>query len=269
MLANHSPLSVWLGCLLIATGGATARADTPAVAFDFGRTVECRDVTPIEPSAVFPHEKIVELRLRVSVHLLSGNAEDVEEVRVEIGDCDGRLRVHSFEPTTRLESRHTQDIKWSKTTEQTKSLGATLGGEAPVPLGDVVAHVTPSVSGGLSSREVVTETEHRVAPQQVVVASGTIGAEHGVFFKLRASPLSSLEGVHELVVRFIVPENWRGDSVQVCCQATGQEKFLWMKQQSTWAHTCGAVALYLAGDLKARQAAMRYVTAKVQTGNPH
>jgi hypothetical protein len=214
-------------------------------------------------------EKIVEFRLRVSLHLLSGNPADVEEVRVEIGDCNGRMRVHSFEPMTRLESQHTKEIKRSTTSEQTKSLGASLGGEAPVPLGGVVAHVTPTVSGGLSNREVVTETEYRVPPQQVVVASGTIGEEHGVFFKLRSSPLSSLEGVHELVVRFVVPENWRGDSVRVCCQATGQEKFLWMKQQSTWAHTCGTVALYLAGDPQARQAALKYVTAKVPAGSSH
>lgn len=269
MFAYYSPLKVWLASLLIVTGGAAAHADSPSIAFDFGRTAECRDVTPTELAEVNRDEKIVELRLRVSLHLLSGNPADVEEVRVEIGDCNGRMRVHSFEPMTRLESQHTKEIKRSTTSEQTKSLGASLGGEAPVPLGGVVAHVTPTVSGGLSNREVVTETEYRVPPQQVVVASGTIGEEHGVFFKLRSSPLSSLEGVHELVVRFVVPENWRGDSVRVCCQATGQEKFLWMKQQSTWAHTCGTVALYLAGDPQARQAALKYVTAKVPAGSSH
>ena len=168
------------------------------------------------------------------------------------------MRVHSFQPGTTLENRHSDDIYRSHTKEQSKSLGATLGGEAPVPLGEVVAHVTPSISAGLSDREVITETEHRLAPQHVVVASGTIGQEHGVFFKLRSSPLSSLEGVHELTVRFIVPDNWRGDSVRVCCQATGQDRFLWMKQQTTWANTCATVAIYLAGDLKARQAAQRF-----------
>lgn len=269
MFAYSSSLKAWLGCLLIVAGGTAADAGSPEVAFDFGRTTECRNVTPTESADVIRDEKIIELRLRVSVHLLSGDPADVEEVRVEIGDCDGRMRVHSFEPMTRLESQHAKEIKRSTTSEQTKSLGASLGGEAPVPLGEVVAHVTPTVSGGLSNREIVTETEYRIPPQQVVVASGTIGEEHGVFFKLRSSPLSSLEGVHELVVRFIVPENWRGDSVHVCCQATGQEKFLWMKQQSTWAHTCGTVALYLAGDPQARQAALRYVTAKEPTASSH
>lgn len=259
MLAHFSPISVWLSCLLLVNGSAVARASSPSIAFDFGRTAECRDVTPADSDEIFPHEKVVELRLRVSVHLLEGNLDDVEEVRIEIGDCDSLIRVHAFEPSTRLESHHTRDIRRSTTTEQTKSVAASLGGELPVPLGEVVAHVTPTVSGGVSNREVVTETEHRVAPQHVVVASGTIGQEHGVFYKLRSSPLSSLEGVHELTVRFIVPEDWRGDSVRVCCRATGREQFLWIKQEATWGHTCGAVALYLSGDLKARQAAQRFV----------
>lgn len=258
MLVHFSPISVWLSCLLLVTGSAVVRADSPSVAFDFGRTAECRDVTPEDSDDVFPHEKIIELRLRISVHLLSGNVEDVEEVRIEIGDCDAQMRVHAFEPSTRLESHHTQSIRRSTTTEQTKSLAASLGGELPLPLGEVVAHVTPTINGGFSNRETVTETEHRVAPQHAVVASGTIGQEHGVFYTMRSSPLSSLEGVHELTVRFIVPEEWRGDSVRVCCKATGQEQFLWMKHGATWGHSCDNVALYLAGDLKARQAAQRF-----------
>jgi hypothetical protein len=35
-----------------------------------------------------------------------------------------------------------------------------------------------------------------------------------------------------------------------------------MKQQATWAHACGGVALYLAGDAKARQAAIRFADAR-------
>jgi hypothetical protein len=251
---------------LVLISSTAAHAAGPAIAFDFGRMIECRDVTPPDSAEVFPHEKIIEMRLRLSVHLLSGDSRAIEEVRVEIGDVDSRMRVHSFEPTTRLASQHTKDIRRSTTTEQSKSLGASLGGEAPIPVGGAVAHVTPTINGGLSKSTAVTETEYRVPPQEVVVASGTIGAEHGVFFKLRSTPQTSLEGTHDLVVRFIVTDSWRGDSVQVCCQATGQEKFLWMTQQATLAHTCGPVALYMAGDLKARQAAQRYVAGKALVG---
>jgi len=243
---------------LLVASAATSFAADPSVTFDFSRTAECRDITSTAAEDAFPGEKIVALHLRVSVHLLRGQPADVEEVHIEINDCDGRMRVHSFEPTTRLESQLSQDIRWSKTTQQNKAVQASLGGELPVVLGDVVAHVTPTINGGLEKRETVSETQYRIAPKHVVVASGTIGQVHGVFFKLRASPQTSLEGVHELTIQFVVPEKWRADTVRVCCQATGQKKFLWMKQQTTWNHTCAPVAIYLAGDSKARQAAERF-----------
>ena len=132
-----------------------------------------------------------------------------------------------------------------------------------MPLGDVVASVTPSVSGGLHNREVVTDTEYRIAPKHTVVASGTIGQEHGVFFKLRSSPLSTLEGTHELAVQFVVPSAWRADTVRVCCTATGQDKVLWMEQEATWARVCSPVAIYLAGDLKARRAAEKFAQRRL------
>jgi len=261
-----TPIVRWIGwivCLSLTT--SEAEASKPELAFDFGRTAECREVITDDIDAdsinadnineLGKGQKLVELKLRVSVHLLAGKIGDVEEVRIEIGDCDSRIRVESFAPNTRMHSNFSKDITVTKITENGKSLAASLGGESPVPLGDVVAHVLPSISGGRSYREVLTEKQVRKAPQFAVVASGTIGQEHGVFFKLRSSPQSTLEGSHELMVRFLVPANWRGDSLRVCCYATGQEKFLWTKQQATWARTCAPLAIYLAGDSEARAAA--------------
>ncbi|MCH2113404.1 MAG: hypothetical protein MK171_00605 [Pirellulales bacterium] len=229
------------------------------MAFDFARLAECREVTFETQGTPYPDEKIVEVKLRVSVHLIAGNLDDVEEVRIEIRDCDNKIRVHNFEPNTRMESPFSEPIQWTKTTETGKSLGASFGGAVPVPAGTFVAQVTPSLSAGISGREVITEVQQRVAPQRAAVASGTISQEHGVFFKLRSSPQSFLEGVHELTIRFVVPENWRGDSMRVCCRATGHEKILWMKQQTTWAQLTAPVALYLAGDSEARQAALQHI----------
>lgn len=268
-MLNHVqvvPIARWLGVVLSLTVNApTATAAKPVVSFDFGRTAECRDVTAEfsksteGEQALLADQKLVELKVRVSVHLISGNISDVEEVRIELSDCDSRIRVENFSPFTRLQSDFSENISVTKTIENGKSLGATLGGEAPIPFGDVVAHVLPSVNGGLSNREVVTEKQTRVAPQYAVVASGTINQEHGVFFKLRSSPQTTLEGSHELTVRFVVPKTWRADSLRVCCYATGQEKFLWTKQQTTWSRTCSPMAIYLAGDTEARLAAEAHV----------
>lgn len=251
-----------LSALFLFSTGVAAFAGNPQVVFDFGRIAECTELVPAEDTLLYPDEKLVELKLRVSVHLLAGNISDVEEVRIEVSDCSTRMRVHGFSPSTQLTSHYRGDIQWSKTTEETHNLAASLGGELPTPLGTAVAHVTPSLNGGNSNCEKTTEQQVRLAPTFAVVASGTIAQEHGVFFKLRSSPQVTLEGTHELTVQFIVPAKWRGDAVRICCQATGTEKVLWMKQQTTWAHTCSNVALYLAGDAQARQAAIRFVDGK-------
>ncbi len=232
-------------------------AGSPALSFDFARVAECHISADDLLTDQRPYEKIVELKLRVSVHLLRGAIEDVEEVRIEVTDCDRKVRVHSFDPGTRLESALGADIEWTKTTEGSKSLGASIGGAVPVPAGELVAKISPSLSGGLSNREVITEVQQRLAPQQAVVASGTVDQEHGVFFKLRNTPQNTLEGTHDLSIRFVVPQHWRGDAVRVCCYAVGYEKILWIKQQTTWAELCAPVTLYLAGDEEARRAAER------------
>lgn len=250
--------NVVLSIALVVLSAGNTLGGGPQVAFDFGRIAECVEIVG-DDVLLTPGEKLVELKLRISVHLLAGKIGDVEEVRIEVGDRENRMRVHSFSPCTQMASHFGGDIEWSKTIEEGHSLEASLGGELPTPVGGLIAHVTPTISGGKTNSEKTTEKQLRLSPKFAVVASGTIGQEHGVFFKLRSSSQSSLEGTHDLTVRFVVPEKWRGDSVRVCCQATGTEKVLWMKQQATWAHTCGPVALYLAGDAEARQAAIRYV----------
>lgn len=236
-----------------------ALAAEPQLTFDFGRTLECRDITPTDYAEAYPDERIVECTLRLSVYLAGGDIGDVQALRVEINDCDERLRVFDFGPRTQLSSGLSADVEWTKTTESTHELGMSLGGELPACIGDVVANVTPSINAAKGGREVVTEKQMRVAPKQVVVASGTINHEHGVFFTLRPSPQTSLEGAHELTVAFIVPATWRGDAVRVSCQAAGQQKVLWVKQDKVWASSSSGVALYLAGDVQARRAAERRV----------
>jgi hypothetical protein len=258
-IAHTAPRCFSLVLLLVLAPRQTgdARAAEPELAFDFGRTIECRDITPLEYLELYPDERIIEAKFRMSVRLESGDISDVSELRVEINDCDARLRVHDFAPRTRLESEYADAIETTKTVESHKAFTASLGGEIPC-LGGGVANVTPTIGGELGGKEIVTEKIKRVAPMQPVVASGTINEEHGVFFTLRPSPTGTLEGVHELAVQFVVPAKWRGDAIRITCQASGHQKVLWMKQQAVWGYKSTPVALYLAGDAFARQAAMRF-----------
>ena len=103
--------------------------------------------------------------------------------------------------------------------------------------------MSPSINAGISGGEVATERMNRLPPKHAVVVSGTSSEGRGVFFKLKRSSQTSLEGVHELSVTFVAPANWQGGEVHVGCSADGRRKVLWMKQAATVGQSAGAVRL--------------------------
>jgi hypothetical protein len=66
-----------------------------------------------------------------------------------------------------------------------------------------------------------------------------------VFFKLKRSSQTSLEGVHGLSVTFIAPAAWRGGDVSLACSARGRRKVLWIKQPATLGGETATVRLRL------------------------
>jgi hypothetical protein len=239
--------------LLVVVGRSAAAATC-----DFPRTVECRDVTPDEFDESRPGERLIELALRVSVRFHGNEANQVDEITIDIADTPASLNVHRFSPETKLSSELAGDIHRTTTVESTNSLGATLGGELPVVAGDVIAHVTPSISGNLGQRESATERVSRLSPKQTVVVSGTTNAGRGVFFKLRRNSQNTLEGVHELKVTYVAPADWQTGSINVACRAHGRHKLFGVVEQPKVFGTAAApVHLYLAGNDEARQIAHR------------
>jgi hypothetical protein len=57
-----------------------------------------------------------------------------------------------------------------------------------------------------------------------------------VFFKLKRTSQTSLEGVHELAVTFVTPRRWPTIELQVSCSAHGERKMLWVRQSATLGH---------------------------------
>lgn len=225
------------------TGAAFA---APAVEFDFARTVECRDITPRERLAQFPMQRIIEVELPVSVRFNDVTRDDVDEIAIEVSGAAAGLRVHDFAPTTQLASEFTRDIETTTTTKQARSLDATLGGSIPIPGADPVARLTPSISGDMASCNTAVEKINRLPPKHVVVVSGTYAEGRGVFFKLKRTSQTSLEGVHELAVTFVAPRMWPAATLQVDCEAVGQRKMLWVKQATTLGHAQRNVQLIAA-----------------------
>ncbi len=219
---------------------ALASAD---IEFDFARVVECRDITSGERLAQYPMQRLIEVALPVSVRFNDVSRDDVDEISIEVSGAAAGLRVQDFAPTTQLASEITHEIETTTTTKKARSFDGTLGGSLPIPGADVAAKITPSISAGLANSDTATEKINRLPPKHVVVVSGTYAEGRGVFFKLKRTSQTSLEGVHELAVTFVAPRTWRAIALEVECNAVGTRKTLWVKQQATLGHTLRYVQL--------------------------
>jgi hypothetical protein len=254
--------SRWVGALILlaAANGSATLAGEPPVEFDFARLAAYCEAGPITESAArHSREKLIEVVLPISVRFHGIPAEDVEEILVEIDASATGLRVYDFWPTTRLASDVVQAIETTKTARSSRSLDATLGGALPVPVGELVAHVTPSVTAGVGQSDVTTEKLSRLPPKEAVVVSGTSSEGRGVFFKLKQSSQTLLEGVHEVSVTFVAPADWEAGAVRVVCSARGQRKVFWMDQPATFGERTVHVQLYRAGDAEMRELAEQRV----------
>jgi len=232
----------------------------PHVEFDFARTAECRDVTPPARFEQYPHQRLVEFTLPLSVRFSGLPMDDVDELDIEISGASAGLSVYDFAPATQLASDIAREIETTTTTKRARSLDGTLGGSLPVPYAEIVAHVSPSINAGMSSGETTTEKLKRLPPKHAIVVSGTSSEGRGVFFKLKRSSQTSLEGRHLLAVTFVAPAGWRGGGVQVACDARGQRKMFWIKQPATLGSEGDMVRLYLTGRGTVRRVAKPIIT---------
>lgn len=258
--ATRAPLVAL--ALLWPLGAQPAKAAPPKVSFDLRYLVECHDVTPQAFALLHPDEKVIEADLRVSVRLVQGHEADLEELQFELTSPAERLRVVDFVPKTQIENDTVDGTEVVKTTEFMQSLGAgvgttlSFGGGAGNVHGNVVTQALPNGSASATHRKELKETTKMIPPGKVVVASGTLENEHGVFFKLRRSAKTGFEGAKLLSFRFVVPGDWRGDWIVLSCSATGRVKHYFFKTVEQVGTAKAFVALYLAGDAEAERAGL-------------
>lgn len=230
------------------------------VSFDFARLVEYRDVTPAEHLERAPHERLIEIKLPVSVRFQGLITGEIEHLDFEIDGTAAGIRVEGFSPATEL-AADALTVETLTKTVKGRSLGATLSGKMPVPVGPLSCDVGPSVSAGMSKSNENTEKVKRLPPKRPVVVSGTFAEGRGVFFKFKQSSQTSFEGVHELVVTFAVPSQWQVGSVRVSATARGHTSRLWMDQPTVFGKIATEVELYPEGDYTLRKAASRRLEA--------
>jgi hypothetical protein len=238
---------------LLAFGSQALAASSaaPEVTVDVGTNVECRDVSSREFSKTHPNEKLVEATFHISVLLKSGREEDLQELNLLIASSERRLRVIDFRPRTEVASELAGDVEVSSSQDTNHTLNASLGALFNSP------HVQagPGVAAGVAQSHGTKETYHRLAAKQIVLASGTVEAEHGVYFKWRRSTQAALEGRREVTVTFSAPRSWRGDWVQVTTSVVSSSHNYLGKRIESRSESQQVAGLYLVGDSAAQQAA--------------
>lgn len=258
----HSSSVLTTFLLLLPTVSAVRAAEPPVVQFDLPKRLAAHNV--VEPAAPSAY-RLVEVSIPVTARVAVGDVGKVEEITIEIdGACSG-LAVHDFAPQTTLGSELAGDIQVTTTTEKARTFDASLGGQSPFPIGDVVAQVTPSLSAGTKNRTAETQTTSRLSPKRPVVVSGTMNEGRGAFFQLRPSSQTTLEGQHQLSIVFRVPDDWVAGHLDVRCWARGERQILWFDQPQVWGSTQRSVSVAMAG-LKAPQLSARpHMVAKQPT----
>lgn len=225
------------------------KTTTPDVGFDVPATLVCRDVTTAEFRQSHPGERLIEVEAPVTLMLYHGKAAKLDDVVISIQGDHAGFRVHDYAPRTELQSELAEPIELKTTHSNDKSIGASLGGKLS---GDIA--LIPTVSAGLSKATSETEQRKQLAPKQAVLVSGTIGGRTGVYYKLRRSTQSTLEGERTFNVTFAAPVEWEGGSIKVHCLARGEKKWLFVEQRRIWNETAKPVELRLVSHTVAKPA---------------
>jgi hypothetical protein len=213
------------------------------VGFDVPTAVECRDVTPAEFMVAHPRLKVIEAKVRISARMVEGTHSDIVEFSY-VFRTNPMMRITSYLPNTTLESSVAEDsIEVTGASEHSKALG----------LDAHIAYKPALLGGTFSQGSKNSESSHykQIAAKDLVLASGTIDREHGVFFRLRPSRSDSLEGSKEFTLTATVPKTWRGGLCLVSCAAKATKRSLFSTSVVPSGATQIQVGMYLVGDAEA------------------
>ncbi len=237
-------VTILSGLALVAN--CSLAADTK-VTFDIPDSVECRDVSPQEFTAAYPTMKVIEAKFRISVRI-EGAETSIVDLLYLMTNPELRLKIQDYLPNTMLESTKADDrIEVTSTTEDSSTTGANAG----------VNYKTLALGLSRITGSKKTESDHykQIVPKALILASGTINRQHGVFFKLRPSTGVSLEGAKEFSFLAIVSMEWRADWITIACAARAKRKSFLSTTVSLAGIEQAHVGLYLRGDHEATELA--------------
>lgn len=237
--------------LALSSGSHEVCAQTPRVQFDMPYLVSARDVTPAAFRQLNPQEKLVEVRFPISSFLAAGDAADLTQIVYRIEGPQGKFAVADFLPKTTLETKYAGNLNVEFLSDHEANLHIDLAGHYQWLTGF-------TANAKYYDKEYSQVKGELLPPLEAVAASGTTQRQRGVYFKLRGSTRTWLEGEKEFATVLRVPRDWQADYVVVRCEAEGvRRSFLrQFDERLTVGRRDFVVALYLEGDEQGRGAAL-------------
>jgi hypothetical protein len=230
-----------LGCRQSA-GAGTA----PLLEFDAPFCISCRGIPGNGPAKRDSGKDLVEVVIPISVRLHAGAEKDLKQCLYTLVDPTkpGTVSVRDWLPRTELRTEFAKPIRFNN--ERLAKVGITVSAHYVVT---AAADAAGQIKSGVAYE--------MLPPKELVLASGTVHQGHGVFFKLKPSTQTALEGMKSFSAILAVPRGWRGGCLILRCEAVGLNRGLVQKLdrevESGLALFC--LALHLAGDDEAEKRA--------------
>lgn len=221
----------------------SSSAQRPCVHFDVPELVAVRISEDEALQRDYPDDLLVSATFDVSSLIRVGRESDLSQYLYVIESPNRTLSVADYSPKTELVTSLAGNVGVQKHSESSANLG--INGSLPQP--NVVA---ANGSASLGKSKGTKFSYELLPPKRTLSASGTISRGTAVYYKLRASQQTSMDGVKRFVVVFRAPSHWRGDYVRLRCAAyqRGGDG----KEQPICGSSDFLVGLYRVGDETAR-----------------
>jgi len=236
---------------LLATLVSVCSTGFGQVAFDVNPMAPARESNSIGLLNQLPNSRMVDVQLDVSALFTPGDVGIVTEYTVRILSRHEDVQVADYEPRTELQSDVFGSMQINQEGERFREAAIRgVGGYPGVGTAQGYAYYHDN------SRETV---HYAKKPSlELVNAAGTLERRRGVYFKVKQSSQTTLEGARPFRIVFEVPNSWRADLLDITIEAAGYENSH-SKRSRVLSSQQFVVAVYQEYDENAANAATRYV----------
>ena len=182
------------------------------VRFDVPDIAVARTIQHDTKSSLSSQEKLVEFEIDISAFVQLSLEEQISQLVYVIEFPERNAKIVGYSPETSLYSEIAGNVKVNNQKEKSSSIG--LNASAVF---DKFASAKGNASN--SNRKSENVQFERTPEKQWMLASGTMSRGSAVYFKIRPTHQSTLEGARSFKLTLKVDDSWRGDYFKVRCAA--------------------------------------------------